>query len=306
MSMITTRDSLIYQILAQRRAKARNIGKNKTITTHGTERTQTRRAIEQARRRRTLSPSPVAIIPELVYELSPTVSGGGRIERPTSLTPTGGGGIVTGITVCYDTRVLMQKAYESVRRFYPDMPIIIIDCSETKNSCYAYVQSLASELTTVIHPGKNIGHGPGMNMGINYCRTRYALMFDTDAELLEPCVGDMLAMMEEDTFGVGYVIPTALGGFGTTYSYPPEPTPKDGNWMPYLHPYFQLIDTQNYKKYAPYKHSGAPCTPTMRDIYNKGLGWKIIKQFKDMTNGTPKYVKHDGGGTCRRNPKLCT
>jgi hypothetical protein len=140
-------------------------------------------------------------------------------------------------------------------------------------------------------------------MGINYCQTRYALMFDTDAELLEPCVGDMLVMMEEDTFGVGYVIPTAFSGFGTWY---PKPPPQKGGWMPYLHPYFQLIDIRNYRKFPPYVDSGAPCTPTMLAIYKTGLADKIIKQFKNMANGTPRFVKHDGGGTCRRNLRLCT
>jgi hypothetical protein len=231
------------------------------------------------------------------------VIGGGPGEHATSFTPTGGGGMVTAITVCYNTRVLMEKAYQSIRRFYPDMPMIIVDCSDPGNSCVAYVRSLASSLTTVMRPGHNISHGPGMNMGINYCQTRYALMFDTDSELLEPCVGDMLAMMEEDTFGVGYVIPTAFSGFGT---WAPNPPPKEGGWMPYLHPYFQLIDVRNYRKFPPYINSGAPCTPTMLAIYQQGLGDKILKQFRDMMNGVPKFVKHDGGGTCRRNVKFCT
>lgn len=231
------------------------------------------------------------------------VIGGGGGEHAVDFTPTGGGGLVTGITVCYNTRVLAEKSYQSIRRFYPDMPIIIVDGSEPGNSCAAYVRNLASELVTVMRPGYNISHGPGMNMGINYCQTRYALMFDTDAELLEPCVGDMLAMMEEDTFGVGYVIPTAFSGFGTWYPHPP---PQKGGWMPYLHPYFQLIDIRNYRKFPPYVDSGAPCTPTMLAIYKTGLADKIVKQFKDMANGTPRFVKHDGGGTCRRNLRLCT
>jgi len=212
---------------------------------------------------------------------------------------------VTGITVCCDTRVLLEKSLHSVRQFYPDMPIIIIDCSNPGNSCGPYARSLASALTTVISPGSNISHGPGMNLGIENAKTRYALMFDTDSELLEPCVGEMLAMMEEDTFGVGYLIPTLFSGFGTWY---PNPPPAEKIWMPYLHPYFQLIDIQNYRKFPPYINSGAPCTPTMLAIYNQGLSDKILKQFRDMANDdvrTPRIVIHNGGGTCRRDLKLC-
>lgn len=286
--MITTRDQRVARVMERKKRQAtvavRNVRKYKTVN-------------PQAKPMEVIGGSPAQ---------GSEVIGGGPGEHATSFTPTGGGGIVTAITVCYNTTVLMTKAYNSIHRFYPDMPIIIVDCSDPGNSCAAYVRSLASPLTTVMRPGYNIGHGPGMNMGINYCQTRYAAMFDTDSELLEPCIGEMLAIMEEDTFGVGYVIPTAFGGFGTMYSYPPEPTPKDGNWMPYLHPYFHLIDIRNYRKYPPYINSGAPCTSTMLAIYQQGLSWKIIKQFKDMANGTPKFVKHDGGGTCRRNVKLCT
>ena len=246
---------------------------------------------------------------------SPIVIGGGRAEAATGFTPTGGGGMVTAIAVTYNTRLLVEKSYQSIRRFYPDMPIIIVDGSDPGNSTAPYVRSLASPLTTVMSFGHDVNHGPGMNVGINYCQTRYALLFDTDAELLEPCVGDMLAMMEEDTFGVGFVIPTAFNGFGTWFPTPwrkeawhpnATPPPSKGGWMPYLHPYFQLIDIKNYRKFPPYVDGGAPCTPTMLAIYQQGLSNKIIKQFKDMVNGVPKFVKHDGGGTCRRDPRVCT
>lgn len=245
---------------------------------------------------------------------TPIILGGGRTEAAIGFTPTGGGGMVTAITVAYNTRLLVEKSYQAIRRFYPDMPIIIVDGSDPGNSTAPYIKSLASPLTTVIAYGRNVNHGPGMNIGINYCQTRYALLYDTDAELLQPCVGDMLLMMEEDTFGVGFVIPTAFGGFGTWW-----PTPMvEGQWhpsahpmatrgkMPYLHPYFHLIDIKNYRKFPPYVHGGAPCTPTMLGIYQAGLANKIIKQFKDMVNGTPTFVKHDGGGTCRHDPRLCT
>jgi len=286
--MITTRDARVAEILALRRQQQKAQVCQRTYRSVAP--TAPKKIIGGGI---TAIPGPIKII------------GGGPGEHVTGFNLNGGGGLVTGITVCHNTRILTGKSYQSIRRFYPNMPIIIVDGSDPENSCTPYVQALASDLTTIMRPGYNVGHGLGMNMGINYCRTRYALMFDTDVELLEPCVGDMLAMMKEDTFGVGYVIPTAFGGFGTLYTYPPASTPKNGNWMPYLHPYFQLIDIKNYRKFPPYENQGAPCTPTMLAIYKQGLSWEIIKQFKDMSNGTAKFVRHDGGGTCRRNLKLC-
>ncbi len=196
---------------------------------------------------------------------------------------------VTGITVCWNTKDLIERAYNSIRKFYPDMPIIIIDGSDVGDPCAAYVRGLASDKTTVVQPGYNIGHGRGMHMGIEKATTPYVLMFDSDTELLEPFIPAMLAMMEEDTFGVGYVEKIGYDGF--VYGVHPH---LEGA-LPCLHPYFHLIDIRNYKKYYPYVHHGMPVYLTMLDIHKKGLSGKIIKQFPGLVNHGPdsKLVKHD-------------
>jgi len=210
---------------------------------------------------------------------------------------------VTGITVCHNTKGLIERAYTSVRKFHPDMPIIIIDGSDPGEPCAAYVKTLASSKTTVISLGYNIGHGRGMDLGIKKAKTKYALIFDSDTEMLKSPVSQMLEMMEEDTFGVGFIQRTALDG----YDYGVKPQHKGQESMPYLHPYFQLINIQNYKKYHPYVHHGAPCYLTMRDIYKRGLSGKILKEFPGLGHsagrgfnweGKPKeYIRHDTRGT---------
>jgi len=79
----------------------------------------------------------------------------------------------------------MERSYTSIRKFHPDMPIIIIDGSDKDDPCANYVRSLASPLTTVYSLGYNIGHGKGMCMGIDKARTPYALIFDSDIEMLK-------------------------------------------------------------------------------------------------------------------------
>lgn len=196
---------------------------------------------------------------------------------------------ITGITVCWNTKDLIERAYNSIRKFYPDMPIIIVDGSDSRDPCASYVRGLASELTTIIQPGHNIGHGRGMCLGIEKAKTPYALIFDSDIELLEPCIPAMLAMMEEDTFGVGYIEKIGYDGF--VYGAHPHP---EGS-LPCLHPYFHLIDIRNYKKYYPYVHHGMPVYLTMLDIHKKELSGKIIKQFPGLVNHAPdsKFVRHD-------------
>jgi GT2 family glycosyltransferase len=169
------------------------------------------------------------------------------------------------------------------------MPIIIIDGSDADNPCAAYVRELVSDVTIVIQPGYNIGHGRGMCLGIEKTKTRYALIFDSDIELLRPCVQDMLTMMEEDTFGVGDI--------DKKVDFNRQDLNRGHGYIEglgsYLQPYFQLIDIRNYKKFYPYVHHGAPCYLTMLDIHKRGLSGKILKQFSNIH----KAVKHNFGGT---------
>jgi len=206
---------------------------------------------------------------------------------------------VTGITVCWNTKELIERAYNSVRKFHPDMPIVIIDGSTPGDPCVSYVKGLASDVTTVVSLGYNIGHGRGMCMGIDQAKTKYALIFDSDIEMLKSPVQAMLEMMEEDTFGVGYLEKSGFDGF----VYGVHPHHAKQGWMPILHPYFQLIDIRNYKKFYPYVHHGMPPCWTMLDIYKRGLSGKILKQFPGLMNRTPnqvpyqQFVRHDSNGT---------
>ena len=214
---------------------------------------------------------------------------------------------ITGITVCQNTKEFMQRAYESVRRFHPDMPIIIIDGSDADDPCAVYVKGLESTLTTVIQPGYNIGHGNGMCMGIDMARTSHALIFDSDIEMLKSPVDAMMAMMEPDTFGVGYTELTAPDGFEWGARSASGDVHDKGEPMKMLHPYFHLINIANYRKFHPYVHHGAPCYLTALDIHKHGLSDKIIKEFPGLGHSSGKgwvwvgepreYIRHDPAGT---------
>ncbi len=202
---------------------------------------------------------------------------------------------VTGITVCCNTKGLIERAYNSVRRFHPEMPIIIINGSDPKSPCTAYMQNLCSEKTEIISAGRNVGHGKGMCIGIDRVKTKYALIFDSDIEMLKSPVSQMLGMMEDDTFGVGSVCKTGFDGFG----YGKRSQHKKEGWILYLHPHFQLINICNYRKYHRYVHHGAPCYLTMLDIHKKGLSEKILKEFPRLKN----FIKHYHRGTRNERTK---
>lgn len=210
---------------------------------------------------------------------------------------------VTGIVVTHNTKELIERAFVSIRKFHPTMKIIIVDGSDENDACYKYICSLADKYTRVFHVEENIGHGKGLCLGIEYVDTPFILVFDSDTEMLKSPVQAMLDMVEEDTYGVGYTEKTAFDG----YEYGCKASHKGQGWMPYLHPYFCLIQLKEYKKYLPFCHHGAPAVNTMLDIYSKGLSQKVIKEFPGLGHsagkgwvwkGEPReFIRHDTYGT---------
>lgn len=203
----------------------------------------------------------------------------------------------------HNTHSLLKGAYESVRKFHPDMPIIIIDGSDHQDPCREYVKTLASDITTVGLADYNIGHGRGMDEAIRMCKTRFALIFDSDIVMKKSPVQEMLNMMEEDTYGVGYVEKSAYDGF----EYGAKSIHKDQPFMYMLHPFFHLLQISEYYKFKPYVHHGAPAYQAALDIHLKGLTSKIIKVFPGLghTHGKGwcwdavpgEHIIHDTAGT---------
>lgn len=210
---------------------------------------------------------------------------------------------VTGIVVTHNTVDLFRRAYESVRKFHPTMQIIIIDGSDPQDPCRRYVESLADDYTTVGLCAYNIGHGRGMDNAIRICETKYALIFDSDIEMIRSPLDAMISMMEPDTYGIGYLEKTAYDG----YEWGAKPSHKGQPFMMMLHPFFHLLQVSEYFKFAPYVHHGAPCYKAALDIHLKGLTSKIIKVLPGLghTGGKgwnwkavePYWVIHKTAGT---------
>jgi hypothetical protein len=210
---------------------------------------------------------------------------------------------ITAVTVSHNTRHLLKDSYESIRKWHPDIHILIIDGSDISDPCREYAESLASKITTVGVVGYNIGHGRGMDAGIRMIKTKFALIFDTDIVMLKSPVEAMLAMMEEDTYGVGYTEKTGFDGF----EYGSRPHHTKQGYMKMLHPYFALLQVANYFKFHPFCHHGAPWFKSALDIHNQGLTDKIIKEFPGLGHSSGKgwvwtgepreYIKHDTRGT---------
>ncbi|MES2397946.1 MAG: glycosyltransferase [Bacteroidota bacterium] len=191
---------------------------------------------------------------------------------------------VTGIIVSYNTRNLLCKCVESIRKFYPTMKLIIIDGSKPSDPCYYFARSLINYVTKVHSVNRNIGHGEGMNLGISKCESEYFLLIDSDTVINGNIIPEMLDKIK-NSYGVGQVVNVDNNGMNTDKG------------IKYLHPYFALINKDQYFKYLPIIHHGAPMINSMIDI-NKKKKSKLLIDFP-----VEKYVKHLGRGTRALNPK---
>ncbi len=209
--------------------------------------------------------------------------------------------MITALTVNYNTPDLIDRSYRSIRRHHRDMSVIIIDGSDDRTS-----EMYNDHNTKVVFAGHNIGHGRGLHMGLTLCWTPLALIFDSDIEMLKSPVEDMIDCMEHDTYGVGWVY--YIGEDGVDYGTPGK---KHKKKIPYLHPYFALINVRQYFMYKPFVHHGAPCYQAMIDIYKKNASHKLINHplITGHTSGEGinwkgrhnEYIRHDFGGTRMAN-----
>ena len=212
---------------------------------------------------------------------------------------------VTGICVTYKYRDLIERAYDSIRIFHPDMKIIIVDGSNANDrthNCYEYLDSIVCEKTKIYHMNYNVGHGRGLHYGIKKVNTPFVLTFDSDIIMTKSPLKEMLSMFEPDTYGVGYCEKTDLWGF----DYGAIPSHMSKGWMKYLHPYFCLIQIKEYYKYDSMIHHGAPAVKAMLSIYKKGISDKVIKEFPGLghssgkgfswTSAPREFIQHDVGG----------
>lgn len=211
---------------------------------------------------------------------------------------------VTAITVVCNTEDLFEQMYRNFRKFHPEMLLIVIDNSDKGSHCRNYIAHYASGITKVYQFDKNTGHGKGLDFAIKQAETDYVLIMDTDTVILKDPLPEMIELFDADTYGVGCI--TQVGKDGYDFgAFQHHKIP-----IPYLHPFFALINKEQYFKYKPFAHHGAPWFRTARELHEKNESHKIkhfdgLKAFDHAPDGKciatkTEYVLHDFGGTRRK------
>lgn len=198
---------------------------------------------------------------------------------------------ITGVVVSYRTKGLLADSLASVRKFYPELPIILVDGSPPGDSCRKFVQDLEDPYISRFLFEENIGHGRGMHFAIQKVTTPYVLLFDSDIKVRKPVLKDMLELMNETVYGVGMFENVCKDGYFRRANV-------GGIRIDYLHPFFMLLNRKRYFEFPRFGHHGSPCISAMLEIYNQRLSRTILKEFP-----VKSYVTHFGRGTRKLSPK---
>ena len=186
---------------------------------------------------------------------------------------------LTGVVVSYNNRDALMKSIDSVRNFYPDLHIIVVEVSDKKNvTSRAYIDTL--ENVTKLYFDYNISHGRGLHIGITSALTKYVLCFDNDIKVEWPCVEKMLGLFEKDTLMVGKTVKLPQSSYAIKLS-----NKKD---ITYVYPHFHIVNQYEYRKYYPYVHSAAPGQILFPQLTDTNME-HALKHFDDLDNCVTHY-----------------
>lgn len=176
---------------------------------------------------------------------------------------------VTAIMCEKDTDSITKLTIESLLRFYPDLPLLVIDGGSSDDSVmYLKRKAAAHPNIQLWERQERNGHGTMLDEGIrNYIRTKYVLLLDSDLLILRGgWLEEMLAAIKsEDIYAIGTLMQVSYSGDGCG-----EPK-DDSDILRYTHPSCALIRVEQYLTMRPFVEHGAPLYANMQDAQDRRL-----------------------------------
>lgn len=242
---------------------------------------------------------------------------------------------VTGIIVSYNTPDLLKKCYDSIRKFYPSMKLIIIDGSPIGSDCYNYASSLSGTSTAVVvvtdlsGKANRIFHAGDVVTERNFPIGNFKKLISggyikikvTESDIniivtpgynighgngmkmgISLCKTEYFLLIDSDvTIDKPGVIEEMMSCMEENYygigqiMQVNDKGMNVGEGIYYLHPHFALISKRAYEKFSPFINHGAPCISAMLDL-NENMKY-VIDSFP-----VHKYITHAERGTRKQRP----
>lgn len=187
------------------------------------------------------------------------------------------------------TKDLTSLCIESLLRFYPDIPILVVDGnSQDDSTSYLNMTAIKNPNITVWQRTGINSHGMTMDDAISkFIKTRYVLLCDSDIVLERGgLIEDMLDKFKVDSnlYAIGSIMLVTRSG----QACGPPKSPDD--ILRYAHPSFSIYDTKIYREIkAPFVDHGAPCVYNMIEAEKRNLNVAYYP--------VDKYVSHLCGGS---------
>lgn len=198
----------------------------------------------------------------------------------------------TTVLICqHNTLDLTRLCLESLLRFYPDIPVLVVDTTSDDNSIL-YVQwksIVAPNVRYWVRPGVR-SHGMSMDDGVKkFITTKYVLLMDSD--VISERGGYIEGMLDQfdanpQLFATGSTLRCTRKNYGCGF-----PT-DDADLFWYPHPSCSLYDVERYKTLGTkgaFTDHGAPCIYALLEA--EKVGWQID------TFPTDEYVSHLSGAS---------
>lgn len=198
---------------------------------------------------------------------------------------------ITALTVVYNTPDLLIDCVGLFKKFYPDIPVLIMNNSDPNHECTDVAKEMEQRYSnvTVVHYGKNHGHGWAVNDGMKRIKTDYVYYFDSDIKMNKGgALEGMMELMDDDTYGIGKIMYTSMTGKNIRPNF-------EGERLRFLYAVVGLINKNMYFKFHHWTKFGLPAWKAMVDIHKNGNPDTALKNFPIMS-----YVKHFSGGTRSR------
>lgn len=195
---------------------------------------------------------------------------------------------LSAVIVHYQTPDLIRRSVGSFRRFYPELPLLVIDNGSTPETA-AFLRSLleSHQPAELLLNTTNIHHGPAMDQGMRHLRTPLVLLMDSDAMIINDGLLDrMRPAFDEDplTYAVGPVTWMDARGFDL---------PPGAGGHPYVRPICMLLRRELYLSLPPFERHGAPCLRNMIAA--------VARQYRLVDFPVQQYIQHEGRGTAARH-----